>query len=119
MTQEQKYTISQVAAQLGISKSKIRYYIEVGLVQPDVSTENKYRIFSEKDIFLIGLIIELRHLKMPVERIKLVLTSKEEFYIYEVLNEHMKDLQRQYKHLGNVIDTLNIICSQSKQNSKD
>ncbi|WP_034341897.1 MerR family transcriptional regulator [Deinococcus misasensis] len=110
MTQEQKYTISQVAAQLETSKSKIRYYIEVGLVEPKVSAANKYRIFDENDIFIIRLIIELRYLEIPIEKIKMIIDNPNESFVDAILYQHLRLLKQRRTDLEYKIDILTKIC---------
>lgn len=56
MTESKKYTISDMAKHFGVTTRTIRYYEEIGLLQPDRS-ESGQRIFSKKESVRLRLIV--------------------------------------------------------------
>ncbi|HEX3030764.1 MAG TPA: MerR family transcriptional regulator [Bacillota bacterium] len=53
------YQIDEVARQTGLTKRSIRYYEELGLIQP-TRTESGYRLYSEDDLMHLKRIVILR-----------------------------------------------------------
>ncbi len=56
------YSIEQVATRTGLTKRTLRYYEEVGLLQPTDRTEGNYRRYCADDLQRIDRIKELRDL---------------------------------------------------------
>src|SRR5207249_4215425 len=56
------FTIEQVSARTGLTKRKLRYYEEVGLLPPTGRTEGNYRRYNEEDIQRLERIKKLRDL---------------------------------------------------------
>ncbi|HEV2236676.1 MAG TPA: MerR family transcriptional regulator [Ktedonobacterales bacterium] len=54
--------IDQVATRTGLTKRTLRYYEEIGLLEPPTRTEGGYRLYSEADIHRVESIKRLRHL---------------------------------------------------------
>jgi DNA-binding transcriptional MerR regulator len=54
--------IDQVATRTGLTKRTLRYYEEIGLLEPPTRTEGGYRLYSAADIHRVESIKRLRHL---------------------------------------------------------
>ena len=52
--------IQEVAAEVGLTPRSIRYYEEVGLLQPAARSEGAYRLYDESDIERLRFIRGLR-----------------------------------------------------------
>jgi DNA-binding transcriptional MerR regulator len=52
--------IQEVAAEVGVTTRTIRYYEEIGLLQPAARSEGDYRLYDESDVQRIRHIRELR-----------------------------------------------------------
>ncbi len=59
---ERYWRIDQVAARTSLTKRTLRYYEEIGLLEPSTRTEGGYRLYSEADIELLERIKRLRDL---------------------------------------------------------
>ncbi len=59
---ERYWRIDQVAARTGLTKRTLRYYEEIGLLEPSTRTEGGYRLYSEGDIEHLERIKRLRDL---------------------------------------------------------
>ncbi|HEU5230540.1 MAG TPA: MerR family transcriptional regulator [Ktedonobacteraceae bacterium] len=62
ITNEQFYTIEQIATRTGLTKRTLRYYEEVGLLPPTGRTEGNYRRYTEDDLQRLERIKKLRDL---------------------------------------------------------
>ncbi|HUY79394.1 MAG TPA: MerR family transcriptional regulator [Ktedonobacterales bacterium] len=49
-TRAEYMQIDQVASRTGLTKRALRYYEEIGLLDPPTRTEGNYRLYSERDI---------------------------------------------------------------------
>jgi DNA-binding transcriptional MerR regulator len=54
--------IEQVATRTGLTKRTLRYYEEIGLLEPPTRTEGGYRLYTETDIQRLELIKRLKDL---------------------------------------------------------
>jgi MerR family transcriptional regulator, repressor of the yfmOP operon len=54
--------IDQVASRTGLTKRTLRYYEEIGLLEPPARTEGGYRLYTEDDIERLERIKRLKHL---------------------------------------------------------
>lgn len=53
----EKYTIGELAKQLNVTTRTIRYYDQKGLLKPSGVNENGYRLYSDKQMKQLKLII--------------------------------------------------------------
>lgn len=58
-----RYTISEMAALLGVTTHTLRYYEKMGLIQPEVNRETGYRYYTVTDTRRFNLCRELRALR--------------------------------------------------------
>ena len=54
------YRIEQVAARTGLTKRTLRYYEEIGLLDPQTRSEGNYRLYSEADLARLERICRLK-----------------------------------------------------------
>lgn len=66
---KRKYLIHEVAEQLGIAPSAIRFYEKKGLISPAKDSENGYRTFDEYDIYKLWSITYHREFGLSVDEI--------------------------------------------------
>lgn len=69
MKKKDRYTISELAREFEISTRTIRYYEEIGLLNPERTPGNQ-RIFSRKDRAKLKLILRGRRLGFSLEEIR-------------------------------------------------
>jgi MerR family transcriptional regulator, repressor of the yfmOP operon len=70
--------IGDVARQAGVTTRTLRYYQEVGLLEPSGATKRGNRLYSEADIEHLRRILELRDVMgFDLERIRLFLQTEE------------------------------------------
>ncbi len=67
MKKKDRYTISELAKEFEISTRTIRYYEEIGLLNPE-RTKGNQRIFSRKDRAKLKLILRGKRLGFSLRR---------------------------------------------------
>ena len=60
----------QIAELFGLPKSKLRYYINKGLLSPRIDEENGYYLFDESDIYRLYQLIIFRKIGFSISDIK-------------------------------------------------
>lgn len=66
---KRKYLIHEVAEQLGIAPSAIRFYEKKGLISPAKDSESGYRTFDEYDVYKLWSITYHREFGLSLEEI--------------------------------------------------
>ncbi|RMF94414.1 MAG: MerR family transcriptional regulator [Candidatus Schekmanbacteria bacterium] len=64
------YKIGEVAKKLGISTRTLRYYEELGLLNPPSKTNGKVRYYNKHTIFLVKAIRKLQSMGLTLDEIK-------------------------------------------------
>ena len=74
---EEKYLqIGELSKQTGIAVSALRYYQEVGLLEPCYISETKYRYYQPSDVALAKFIKKSQKLGFTLEEIKQILDER-------------------------------------------
>lgn len=94
------YTIGQVSSITGISKDKLRYYEEKGILKPVQNDENNYRQYDDKDIDNVLSIELYRSLDLDFKTI-------EGFYKKSSLKDLEGILDKKRNDVVNEINRLN------------
>lgn len=106
-----KYTIGQIANIIGISKDKLRYYEEKGILLPTQNDENNYRQYNLEDIDTVLAIEFYRSLDLDFKTIK-------KLHNYADIKDIECILHEKYKEIVEEIDRLNIIINRI-ENAKE
>lgn len=64
---EGNYQIGEVAGRVGLSLRTVRYYEEVGLVEPSARTPGGFRLYSDDDIDRLALLKRMKPLGFTLE----------------------------------------------------
>jgi DNA-binding transcriptional MerR regulator len=78
---EEYFHIGEVSKKVGVTTRTIRYYEEMGLMDPPLRIDNGIRLYSNEDIRRIKFILKLKELG---------LTLKEMLELAEIYNKHKK-----------------------------
>jgi DNA-binding transcriptional MerR regulator len=71
---DQHHQIGEVAENVGLSLRTIRYYEEIGLVDPSGRSEGGFRLYTESDIERLRLVKALKPLGLSLETMRELLT---------------------------------------------
>jgi len=76
MKTENLMHIGDVAKKAGVSQRCLRYYEELGLLEPEHRTPGGYRLYSDDQINKLEMIHGLKSLGLPLSQIRDILTLK-------------------------------------------
>lgn len=92
-------TIKQLTELSGVSARTLRYYDEIGLLEPSGYSEAGYRLYNQQAIERLQQILFYRALNMPLGLIAEALTQSKS----HVLHEQRKQLVKQQERLAELI----------------
>jgi len=64
------YQIGEVAERVGLSLRTVRYYEEVGLLDPVARTQGHFRLFTERDIERLRMIMQMKPTGFTLEEMR-------------------------------------------------
>ena len=70
MARQKLYKIGQVSKKARVTLRTIRYYEELGLIEPFVRTKGGFRLYTEESIERLRFIQDLKLLDFPLSKIK-------------------------------------------------
>lgn len=70
--------MSQISKLFNISTRTLRYYEQIGLIQPVKKNDYAYRTYDENTVMRLQQIIVLRKLRIPLKQIADILKSEDE-----------------------------------------
>lgn len=105
MQDKTTYTIKELADLANISTRTLRYYDEVGLLNPANIGNNGYRYYDQGSLLLLQQILFFRELDLQLNDIREII-SRPDFNIIEALNKHRISLQNKAKKLKVLIETV-------------
>lgn len=101
-TEVKEMNVKQAAKQAGTSVRTLRYYEEIGLIQPARNEENDYREYNEKTLAQIRLIRTYRELQFSLDEIRHLLTVSR-MERDSMLEQHIQKLENKRRILDNRI----------------
>lgn len=110
------FTSGELANLCNIPRKTLLYYDKLGLITPEFIDNNGYRYYKRSQLFLLELIITLRHLNIPLKKIEEYINNKSTANYQEILVEQSRelahkiaDLTLQKEHLDKYIPELRTI----------
>lgn len=118
------YSIREACEKTGLTAHTLRYYEKEGLLQHIRRTKGGLRIYTERDLEVLGLICCLKNTGMPLVDIAsfIQLTGKGEHTLRErcaILKEHrqhvIERMEEMQRHLDQVTWKLNFFSEKLKE----
>jgi DNA-binding transcriptional MerR regulator len=108
MTEQQTYTIQQVSQKTGLTVYTLRYYEDIGLLDPVPRATNGHRSFTQADINRIEFLKKLRLTGMSIEAMKHFVDLYREGHQSararrELLEAHRQQVVAQIEELNEVL----------------
>lgn len=89
-----RYTISEMAALLGVTTHTLRYYEKMGLIRPEVNGDTGYRYYTVTDTRRFNLCRELRAAEFSLEECKELIGNPTVEQTEELFAHQMAQLRR-------------------------
>ena len=94
MSAERYLQIGEVAEQLGLTPRTLRYYEEIGLLEPPSRMEGGFRLYSSSDISRLENIVQLKRLLgFSLREIKQVVEAMESLKLLRQESKQAADLE--------------------------
>lgn len=107
--------IKEVSAAIGLPAKTIRYYEDIGLIQPQRSA-NGYRVFQDTDMHKLAFLARARSLGFPVESCRSLLAlygdrDRASADVKAIALSHLAEIDRKVEALTTMRDTLHDLVS--------
>jgi len=99
-------TISQVSRQYGISTRTLRYYEQIGLIQPVKKEDFAYRTYDAHTIVRLQQIIVLRKLRIPLKQISDILKGEDTAAAINAFNQNLAEIDDEIAALSTIKDVI-------------
>ena len=100
-----KYSIRELSELAGVSARTLRYYDEIGLLNPLYVNDAGYRFYGDKEVALLQQILFYRERGFELRRIQQIIYQND-FDIMGALNEHLQELEAQKRHMDALIQSV-------------
>lgn len=103
--------IGQASKASGVSAKMIRYYEQIGLIQPAHRTDSSYRTYAENDVHTLSFIRRARDLGFSVEQMKVLLAlwrdrDRASADVKAIAMEQIAELERKAAAIAEMTSTL-------------
>lgn len=85
-----KYTTGEIAKLCGVTVRTVQYYDSRGILVPTELSEGGRRLYSENDVWKMGIICFLRELGLPINAISQILSEKDPGSLISLLLEQQE-----------------------------
>lgn len=107
MSAERYLQIGEVAEQLGLTPRTLRYYEEIGLLDPPSRMEGGFRLYSASDIDRLESIVQLKRLLgFSLREIKQVVEAMESLKLLRQESKQASDLETKRDSLRKGLEIL-------------
>lgn len=100
-----EYSIRELAELAGVSARTLRYYDEIDLLKPLYVNEAGYRYYGEQEVTTLQQILFYRERGFELKSIQKIIYQSD-FDIMNVMEEHLRELEEQRKHMEALIRTV-------------
>ena len=93
--------VGEVAEHLGVSPRTIKYYEEIGLVEPEERSRGGFRLYGEKEVGRIERILRMKGMGYSLAAIREILTVRDaaqeadRVTVLQTATEHLKERERE------------------------
>lgn len=101
----------------GVSVRTLHFYDETGLLRPAFVGANGYRYYEEPQLLRLQQILFYRELGFELKRIKQILGQRN-FAVIDALRSHRKQLEKNLKRTGQLLETIDKTIQHLKGKSK-
>jgi len=111
------YKTNELALLSGVSARTIRYYDKIGLLKPEKTDTNGYRLYGKNQVDKLQQILFYRELGIQLEGINAILSSPD-FDKTRALEQHLSALQNKKEQIELLIQNVRKTIRSEKENTK-
>jgi Cu(I)-responsive transcriptional regulator len=105
--------ISQVSTVTGLPAKTIRYYEDIGLVQPQ-RQDNGYRVFAKTDLHKLAFLARARSLGFPIDSCRSLLAlyndqDRASSDVKVIAKNHLAEIDQKIGELTTMRETLSVL----------
>ena len=110
------YLTGEVSKITGIPKDTLYFYDKVGLLKPEqIDPKNHYRYYSHRNLWQLDVITTCRKLNIPIEKIKEILSFKDNQKVTDLLNEYKNEALHLSRYYQKVAEDISWYESQNEK----
>jgi DNA-binding transcriptional MerR regulator len=112
LTEQETWTIAQVAAEFGVTHRTVRHYEDLGLISPE--RRGQQRVYHRRDRTRLNLVLRGKRLGFPLDEIRTIIdlfdaprgrrTQLE--YVLDQIDERRADLEQRLRDVQDAIAEL-------------
>lgn len=93
--------VGEVAENLGVSPRTIKYYEEIGLVEPEERSPGGFRLYGEREVERLGRILKMKSMGYSLAAIREILTVRDaaqeadKVTVLRTATEHLRERERE------------------------
>lgn len=96
--------IGELSDRTGVPAKTIRYYEGIGLLSPTSRSENRYRLYDQKDAERLRFIKSARALDFSLQEIAQILAARDRHeppcgHVMELIHSHIDEVERRIQEL--------------------
>lgn len=95
MPQDGIHQIGYVADRVGLSLRTVRYYEEIGLVEPSGRTDGGFRLYTEEDIARLELVKQLKPLEFSLDELRELFDLRDR--LEHATGEHRREVTDRFR----------------------
>ena len=111
-------TISQISKLFGISTRTLRYYEQIGLIQPVKKEDFAYRAYDNATVRRLRQIIVLRKLRIPLKQITEILKSEDAVIAIRAFEQNLGEIEDEITALTTIRSITRTLLEQLRQQKK-
>lgn len=100
-----EYSIRELSELAGVSARTLRYYDEIGLLEPARTSDAGYRFYGPREVELLQQILFYRERGLKLQQVTAILRQSD-FDVRSALEEHLLELERQHRRTEQLIQTI-------------
>jgi DNA-binding transcriptional MerR regulator len=112
LTEQETWTIAQVAAEFGVTHRTVRHYEDLGLISPE--RRGQQRVYHRRDRTRLNLILRGKRLGFPLEEIRTIIDlydaprgrASQLEYVLAQIDDRRADLEQRRRDLDDALKEL-------------
>ncbi|MCA1055661.1 MerR family transcriptional regulator [Rossellomorea aquimaris] len=101
------YKISEFSKMTGLSKETLRYYADIGLLEPvHINPDNNYRYYDNGSYLVARLLVHLRRFNFSIQEMLEVVRDESFDNLEALIRQKKRALQKEVQRIQGIIDEM-------------